>query len=1082
MTEDDLACPGCGSPNSATQNYCGHCGASLRGAPTSGAVRVIASPERRHLTVVFCDLVGSTALSERLDPEELGEVILAYREVAAGAITRFGGYVAGYVGDGILAYFGYPSAHDDDPARAVHASFEVLAGIRALTKTLGRAKGIEISVRIGVHSGLVVIGELTRGAVRQEAGVIGETPNLASRLLTLATPNSILVSGVTHSMIKNDFESRECPSAVFKGLSRPVALFEVTGVRAQESALDFGHSTAGIADRKPELALLRAHWGQVVHGVGQAVSIVGEPGIGKSRLVRAFTDSLAATNHLKIVLYCSPYFSNTALYPVTSYLNRWLEKQGPDKVDQLADAIRTAGMSQAEMMPVVGSLLSLPITPPHQAPQISPRIQRERTMEFLDNWLARQAVDRPTLLVVEDLHWSDASSREFVVSLIKRIETTKILVLLTMRPKFHSGWSAPASVTNIRLDRLTSPHVHEMIENITSGKHLPDSIRDQLVAKTDGVPLFVEEMTKAVIESQALVESKNRYELLETSAGFDIPISLQATLMARLDSLSSGKLVAQRAAVIGREFSYDLIAAVMGTPLGELDRGLAQLIEAELLFQRDPPPRATYIFKHSLIQEAAYRSLLRVKRKEYHRQIAEVLISKFKQSSETQPELVAHHYSYAQMGIAAAGYWRRAGELAVARSAIAEAYAHINKGLGELATAPKSSLLVKEEVSLLVALGTVLTALKGYAAPEVEQTYARARQLCSDLDDPAHLFPVLRGLQSFYIVRGPLRVAHDMVEQLRQIAEEAGDAVQRVEANRRLGWCLFCMGNIDAGRNYLDRAMKEYDRSRSAQHIVMYGSDPAVIGLVNLAWLEWFAGRTGDAKRYSNQSILLARELSFPLGLGYALGMSAALYQCLNDPKTTAELAEETIDLAEKYGFPYWAAWETSLIGWTRAMRGNTDDGIEALQSGLASYRDTGAELFCPHMLGLLAQVNLHAGRFDKALACCDEALASSEQSDVHFFDAEIHRLEGECILSGDRNVAAAETCFDEAITLARAQGARMLELRCATSLAKLRFSQGWTEIASRLLADAVARVDGDETVPDLTEARRLLLDWAGAA
>jgi predicted ATPase/class 3 adenylate cyclase len=1077
-----VACSACGSKNLAAQNYCGQCGADLRSAAANGASRQTATPERRHLTIMFCDLVGSTALSERLDPEELGDLILAYREVAAAAISRFGGYVARYVGDGILAYFGYPRAHDDDPVRAVHAAIEILAGMRELTQMPERTKRTDMPARIGVHTGLVVVGDLAHGAVREEAGAVGEAPNLAARLIEVAPPNSILVSGVTHAMIKDHFECREFRATRFKGLSRPITVFEVNRVRTQESVVEPGRSIEGLAGREGELAFLNTRWSQVVQGAGQVVSIFGEPGIGKSRLVRAFADGLAGTDYLRIVLNCSPYFSNTALYPIINHLNRWLEKSSVDKLDQLAHVVEAVGMSQVEIVPVVGSLLSLPIVPPYQSSQISARLQRERTMEFLLNWITRQAADRPALLVVEDLHWSDATSQELILSLINQSQKIKILLLLTMRPEFHSSWTVPAHVAHVPLDRLTTSQVHRIMNDITSGKHLPVSIRDQLVERADGVPLFVEELTKAVIESKALVEREDGFELLESSIGFDIPVSLHATLMARLDSLSSGKLVAQRAAVIGREFDYNLIAEIMGTPTDELQQGLAQLVEAELLFQRGLPPQASYIFKHSLIQEAAYHSLLRSKRKEHHRQIAEVLISKFQQLSETRPELVAHHYSVAQMGIAAAGYWRKAGELALARSAIVEACAHINKGLGELATSVKSALRIKEEVTLLIALGAALTALKGYASPEVERTYARASDLCRELNDPSHLFPVLRGLQSFYIVRGPLHVAHDIVEQLRRMAEQTGDSLQRVEAYRRLGWCLFCMGNIDAGRTYIYQAIQEYDRSRSDQHIVMYGSDPGVIGLVNLAWLEWFAGHSGNAKRYSNQSITLARELSFGLGLAYALGMSAALYQCLNDPQMTAELAEETIDLAEMYGFPYWVAWETSLVGWSRVMHGDIDAGLEAMQSGLAAYRDTGAELFSPYMLGLLAEVNLRARRFDRALAYCDEALASGERTDVHFFDAEIHRFEGECALGRDRNVAAAETCFHEAITLARKQGARMLELRSVTSLAKLRHFQGQVDVASCLLSEAVARVDRHESVPDLIEAHRLLRDWHGAA
>jgi class 3 adenylate cyclase/predicted ATPase len=1029
---------------------------------------------------MFCDLVGSTALSERLDPEELSDVILAYREVVAAAVALFDGYVARYVGDGVLIYFGYPRAHGDDPVRALHAALEILAGMRGLAQSLKTSQAFSPSVRIGVHTGLVVVGELARGAVREEAGVVGETPNLAARLMELATPNSVCVSNVTFALAKNNFECREVGATRLKGLSRPINIYEVISARTREGVVEFSEKTnvTALTGREHEVSFLSDRWRQVLEGRGQVVALIGEPGIGKSRLVRAFADSLDGTEHLTITFYCSPYFSNSALFPVVEYLHRWLEKSGVNKLEQLADAVATVGMSPGTVVPVIASLLSLPIAAPYESPQISARIQRDLTMEFLLGWITHQARSRPTLLVVEDLHWADASSLELVHLLLNQIQSTRILVLLAFRPEFRASLLKHSQVAHLPLDRLTTRQVYEMVEHVAGGKRLPALVCDQLVAKTDGVPLFVEELTKAVVESTALVASDEGNQPSAASVHFDIPISLHATLMARLDSLGSGKAVAQRAAILGREFSYELIAATTRMAAPDLDHGLAQLVEAELLFQRGLPPRANYVFKHSMIQEAAYRSLLRAERQRYHLQIAEVLAAQFPQTAETQPELVAHHYSAAHVAIEAARYWRKAGELALARSANIEGYAHIDKGLAELSTCLKSSSRVKEEVMLLIALGSVLTATKGSAAPEVEQTYARARDLCRELEDPAYLFPVLRGLQSFYVVHGPLRTACEMVEQLREMAEQTGNALQRVEAHRRLGWCLFCMGQIDSGRAYLDKAMQEYDRAQSPQHIVTYGSDPAIIGLVNLAWLEWFAGQTDRALRCSKQSIALARDLSYGLGMAYALGMSAALYQCLADCETTAALAEETIELAERHGFPYWIAWETSLLGWARAVQGQVDIGMEMLERGLTAYRATGAELFCPYMFGLLAQINLRVGRYDKALAFCEEALASGERTDAHFFDSEIHRLEGECLFSRDHDIAAAEMCFEEAIAVARKQGARLLELRGAMYLALLRYFQGRLGGACSVLSEAIAGFDGSQSAPDLAQARRLLAQW----
>ena len=619
------ACHSCGAGNPTGQNFCGTCGADLRHPEEATEAKPAAATERRHLTVMFCDLAGSTAMSEQLDPEELGEVILSYREIVAEAVGRFDGYIARYVGDGILAYFGYPRAHGDDPARAVHAAIAILTAMHGFARTLKATKGINTSVRMGVHTGLVVVGEIARGIVREEGGVLGETPNLAARLIELATPGSVLVSGVTHALVKNEFQCRELGATRLKGLSRPINIYEVVCALSQQSRIDFHDSMdlTKLAGREHELQFLGDRWRQVLAGTGQVVSIVGEPGIGKSRIVRAFADSFIEAHHLKIVLHCSPHFSNSALFPVVDYLNRWLDKASGDKLEHLANSIATLDMPPAEAVPIIASLVSLPLAAPYQVPQVSAKVQRDRTMEILLTWIVRQAADRPILLVVEDLHWSDASTIELVLLLLNQIHTAKILLLLTFRSEFHPPWPLYSYLTHLPLDRLTSSQVHEMIGHITGGKNLPEFVCDHLVEKTDGVPLFVEELTKAVIESGMLMESDHGYQLRTSPLDIDIPITLHATLMARLDSLNSAKLVAQRAAVIGREFSYELLAAITTLSSDELAHGLSQLVEAELLFQRGLPPRANYLFKHSMIQETAYLSLLRANRLRYHRQIAD---------------------------------------------------------------------------------------------------------------------------------------------------------------------------------------------------------------------------------------------------------------------------------------------------------------------------------------------------------------------------------------------------------------------------------------------------------------------------
>jgi class 3 adenylate cyclase/predicted ATPase len=1043
------------------RRFCGECGFEFNKGGAEPA-------ERRSLTVMFCDIVGSTALSERLDPEELGDVIFTYREIAATATKHYGGFVAQYLGDGVLAYFGYPKAYGDDPQRALYAALEIVDRVRTTSREFRSNRGIDLHIRVGIHTGLVLVGALARGSALEQAGALGETPNLAARIMALAPVDSVLVSGVTQALAADHFNWRDVGETHIKGLSRPVRIFQLLEItqRAPDQFSLAVHVTP-LANRTQELEFLGQRWREALECKGQAVTLAGEPGIGKTRLIRAFADSLAGTDHAKMAFQCSPYFSNSAFHPVIDFFTRWLEKRNVDALEQLAEVAQLLGMSPEQVVPVIASLLSLPLRAPYPASQVSSRVQRDLTMAFLRDWLLRLASPRPTLLVIEDLHWADASTLELVSSLLARFATARILLIATVRTPFRDPWPGRSPVASLPIERLTTPHVHELIGNVTGGRALSASVLDEVVRKTDGVPLFVEELTKAVIESTV------------PTSELDIPISLHATLMARLDSMNAAKRVAQRASVLGREFSYELVLATTDLPQQELDRGLSQLVDAQLLFQFGTPPGSTYLFKHSMIQETAYRSLLRAQRREYHLAIANALATRFPAVCDAKPELLAHHFSEGQRPLEAAGYWRAAGERALGRSANVEAYAHLEKGLEEVSRCPESQQKLQQEVQLLVAFGSALSALRGSAAPEVEQTYARAHELCRQLDDPRLLFQVLRGLQSFYVVHGPLHTAREMVEQLHAMAEKAGDPIQRVEASRRLGWCRFCMGDLESGRMSLRAAMDIYDRSQSMRHILTVGSDPGVIGFVNLAWLESFAGRAAQAVSYSEQAIRLARDIAYDLGLAYALGMSAALYQCLNDAAKTATLARETIELAESRGFPYWAAWETGLLGWATAVEGDLESGIALLEKGFASYRETGSGLFCGYLLALLADVNLRSRRYDRALGLCDEALAFGDRTDAHFFDPEIHRLEGECILARDHDVPAAIDSFGHAVRLARSQGAGMLEMRAATRLAELEHACGRTPQAGRVLAESLAAFQGDDSCAEYRRARELLQSWS---
>jgi tetratricopeptide (TPR) repeat protein len=675
------------------------------------------------------------------------------------------------------------------------------------------------------------------------------------------------------------------------------------------------------------------------------------------------------------------------------------------------------------------------------------------------------------LLIVEDLHWIDPSTLDLLTMLIERVPSHRMLVVLTYRPEFVPPWRGE-SLMGLTLKGLPPGPVAAMATGVAAGKRLPQQVISQVVARTDGVPLFIEELTRVLIDSGGLTERDDHYELKDPSAALEIPATLRDLLSARLDQLAAAKPIAQLAAVIGREFHYRLLAAVSPLDDAELRAGLDRLVASGLLYESGAPPESTYRFKHHRVQEAAYDSLLRRRRRDYHHRIASVLDERFPDLAAMRPELLAHHYTAAEVYDTAVSYWQRAGERALERSAATEAAAHLRRGLALIAHLPHGAARNEPEVMLQIRLGAALTASRGYGAEEVAQTYARARDLCDELGGTAQLFPALRGIQSFYMVHGPIEVAHRLGEQLLREAWRGQDPVRVTEAERRLGWCLFCLGRVAEARRHLQEAIDRYDRGRSREHVVVYGSDPGVVARVNLGWLEWFAGWPERALERSKAAVSLAQELKHPLSLAYALCMSAAIHQCRGEADATRKLAIETIILAEENSLPYWKAWGIVLEGWALADAGDRESGLARLLEGLDLYRATGAELFRPHALGLAAEISAGVGRVEDALAHLDEARDGIEANNVYFVKADILRRRGEVLWAiGDRS---AEACFQEALEVAREQGALSLELSAALRLAELAAVNG-PQAAERLLAGVYSRFSEGFQTADLREAGALL-------
>ena len=627
-----------------------------------------AEAERRQLTVLFCDLVDSTALASQLDPEDLREVVRAYQETCAKVIARFEGHIAQYLGDGLLVYFGYPLAHEDDAQRAVRAGLGMVEALGQLNIRLKQDRGVELAVRLGIHTGLVVVGEVG-GGTRQEQLALGETPNLAARLQGIAAPNTVVISAATVHLLGGFFACQSLGTPALKGLAQPLEVYRVLYESTARSRLEAAGSTGltPLVGREQEVGLLRERWAQVKDGIGQVILLSGEAGIGKSRLVQVLTEHVAAEPQAWLTpCQCSPYYQNTALYPMIELLERVAlrfdrEESPQQKLRKLEGFLVQYGLPLTEAVPLFAALLSLPLGTDYAPLTVSPEQQKQQTLHALLTILLRIAAQQPVLFVMEDLHWVDPTTLEFLTLLVDQGPTARILALWTFRPDFSPPWTGRSHLTQVTLHRLPRQQATEMTDRVAHGKALPTEVVEQVVAKTDGVPLFVEELTKMVLESGLLQEREDRYELTGPLPPLAIPTTLHDSLMARLDRLATVKGLAQLGAALGREFSYALLQAVSPWDEETLQRGLHQLVEAEFLYQRGLPPQATYLFKHALIQETAYQSLLRSTRQQYHQRIAQVLEARFPATSETQPELLAHHYTEAGLREQALPYWQQAG-------------------------------------------------------------------------------------------------------------------------------------------------------------------------------------------------------------------------------------------------------------------------------------------------------------------------------------------------------------------------------------------------------------------------------------
>jgi len=1039
-----------------------------------------ASAERRQLTVMFCDLVGSTALSARLDPEDLRGIITAYHRCCAELVERNGGFVAKFMGDGVLTYFGYPKAHEHDAERAVRAGLNLVEAVPKLATNAGSP----LQVRVGIATGLVVVGDLIGAGAAQEQAVVGETPNLAARLQSLAEPGAVVIARSTRRLTGGLYEYRDLGTVALKGFAENLPAFQVLGPSAVESRFEaMRTATTPLVGREEEIDLLMRRWEQAKRGDGQVVLISGEPGIGKSRIGQTVLERLGNEPHTRLRFFCSPHHQDTALYPTITHLERAAGFQREDTDDRrlakLEALLAEATNDLNTAAPLLAALISIPTGGRYRPLNLSPQKQRERTLYALLAQVEGLSARKPVFIVFEDVHWSDPTTRELLDLIVERVTTLPVLLMLTFRPEFHPLWVGRPQVTLLSLSRLPHRQRVEMIACLTGGKALPKEIADQIIDRTDGVPLFIEELTKVVLESGLLADAGDRYTAKGPVQPLAIPATLNASLLARLDRLAPTREVAQIGAALGRAFSYELISAVAPVSRQTLDEALAQLVRAELVFHRGTPPDTQYTFKHALVQDAAYGTLLRDRRQQLHGRIIATLERQFPEIVETQPERMARHCAEAGLAEKAIGYWLKTGQRAVARSAMTEAVAQLQKGLDLLDSLPDSPWRRQHELDLRLSLRPALFATKGYSAPDVGQTIARARTLAEQLDRSDDIVPLLHAQWAFHLIRAEIRLALPPAEQLETIGQAHDDAAALFLGRSKKGMIHFTLGEFVAARDLIEQSRGVIDPARRAVLTTLTGSDQFALIPKYLALTLTFLGYLDQARKLMEEALSEVRRLEHAHTLAQMLEASSWVELNTGSPYEARRYAEEATEVSNHYGFLFWSAWGTIAHGRSLTVLGQLREGLALLEKGLAMVRATGAVVETPEFLGYLAAAYAQLGRPGEGLNCLAEAMQIVEATKHRKDEANLQRLRGD-LLNATADLSAAEQSYHQALAVARRQSAKTLELRAAISLARLWRDQGKRVEAHDLLAPIYGWFTEGFDTPVLKEAKALLEQLTG--
>ena len=1050
--------------------------AALHTAPTpvSGQQATMpAGAERRHLTILFCDLVGSTPLSTRFDPEDLREIIGAYHRRVADCVAAFDGFVAKYMGDGVLAYFGYPQAHEDDAERAVRSALTLTTAVAQV------ASPLPLRVRIGIASGLVVVGDLVGTGEAQERGIVGETPNLAARLQALAEPNAIIVADGTRREIGALFELCDLGPQTLAGFPEPQRAWRIIGEDRELSRFEALRSGATpLVGRDEEIALLRRRWARARDGEGHAVLIGGEAGVGKSRLSAAFFEHIREEPHLRLRHFCSPYHQDSALHPIIVRLERaagFAPDDPPERRLDRLEALLALTAPSTEELALFAELLSLPGADRYRPLDMTPQRKKEKTFEAWLRQLECFARQQPIILLFEDLHWLDPSSGELLDLLIEKIEGWPVLLIATFRPDFQPRWTGEPQVTTLSLTRLNRQHSAELVARVADlAGALPSDLAAEIVERCDGVPLFLEELTKATIEQAAAPERAHSLVGAVPRPGA-VPATLQASLMARLDRLgAAARELAQVGAAIGREFTFELLVALDTRDRDTLEDALSRLVSAGLVFQRGALPQATFLFKHALVQDAAYGSLLRERRRLLHGRIADALLAA---KPAGAPEIVAHHLQNAGHASRAIGYWREAGERAVLRAANREAIEHFHRVLALLKSEPESAERWRDELAVLSQLVPALMHVHGWTAPEVGKAAESAAAVGRRLKSSADIAPSIANLWLYQFPRFRLDLAEEISADLFRIAGELDDPEIRLQACHCAWPTAYLRGHFMNASEQIEAGMRLYDEKRHAHHRNVYlGHDPAACALSTTASVQVALGYLDRASRLEAEAISFADQLQHPPTLAVVLWLVCEARASRRGTTDISAPAQRLLELSEANGLLQPRAHALMSLGWALSLSGDGPEGIAKLQEAAGTVRRIGHQRYLMPARWLMAEALLAAGRYAEGLQKVDHAIDMAAKAGVALFDARLHQVRAGLLLHVDPSgTQAAEMSLRHAIAVAQGQGAKGFELQAATDLARLWGEQGKRTEARNLLAPIYEQFTEGFTEPILRDAKALL-------